>query len=85
MSAKIIKLEEASNALKLLLQDDHLCIDIARSHDSIVKVVEQYQRDMVTTENVETIGHQVLAIKQILDTLLLFATQGKEYAKTHTE
>jgi len=66
-----------SGQIKELLLDKKVCRDIAKSIESIMLILNQNQRDMVTEANMERIGPAVLAHKQIINILDLFAGAGK--------
>lgn len=62
-----------------LLNQKHLCKDIARAHASIEKVFSRLQLDLVTEENRDSVGPTILALKHIYDHLFVFKTKGDLY------
>ena len=64
-----------------LLSDTVVTRQIARSFDSIDKVLFQIGLDVATPENAPSLGHDILAIKRIRDMLLLFSSRGQVLLK----
>ncbi len=67
-----------SPQITLLLKDKKVCRDIAKSYDSIMLILSQNQRDIVTEENMDKIGPAIFAHKEIVDIIDLFDGAGKK-------
>ena len=62
-----------------LLEQKYICKDIARAFPSIKEVLNQVQYDITTEENRDTVGPTILAMKNILDIMMVFKTKGDVY------
>lgn len=69
---------KTSPQIELLLKDKRVVRDIAKAYDSLMLILNQSQRDMVTEENMERIGPAVLAHKEIVNIIDLFDGAGKK-------
>jgi len=67
-----------SPQIELLLLDKRVCRDVAMAYSSLMLILSQNQRDVVTEENMLKIGPTILAHKEIVDILDLFDGAGKK-------
>ena len=66
----------SSPQMQFLLKDPSVTKPIARAYPALTAVVAQIQRDVVTAENAPTVGHNILALKQVCDMLEIFSAAG---------
>ena len=59
-----------------LLNDPVICKNFFRSAESLKQVICQVQLDIANEENRDTVGPTIVALKNFLDILLLFAAKG---------
>jgi hypothetical protein len=67
-----------SPQIELLLLNKKVCRDIAKSYDSLMLILNQNMRDVVTETNMPIIGPAVLAHKEIVDVIDLFDGAGRK-------
>lgn len=60
-----------------LLNDERICKDIARAHESLIRVVNQSVFDITTLDNMGVIGPYVFALKEFSALIHVFASKGK--------
>lgn len=64
-----------------LLNDIPFIKDIAQSEDSIIRLLNQVQRDITTPENRDLVGPTILACKHLQDIVLTIAAKGKAHVQ----
>lgn len=65
-----------SPQMQFLLKDPSITKPIARAFPALREVIAQTQRDVVTADNASTVGHNILALKQVCDMFDMFAAAG---------
>lgn len=66
-----------SPQIDLLLTNKRVCKDVAKSYESLMLILNQNQRDVVTEVNMANIGPAILAHKEIVDIIDLFDAAGR--------
>lgn len=69
---------KSSPQIEILLSNKKVCRDIAKCYESLMLILNQNQRDVVTEANMLIIGPAILAHKEIIDVIDLFDGAGKK-------
>lgn len=68
---------KSSPQITLLVSNKKVCRDIAKAYESLMLILSQNQRDIVTEENMDRIGPAILAHKEIVDIIDFFDAAGR--------
>lgn len=72
-----------------LLEQPHICKNVARIFPELKEIFIQTQLDITNEGNRDSVGATILGIKNILDVLLVFKTKGdlliKQEPKTNAK